>query len=53
MRLQVIQIRKKIIIINSIINSHVYIEILYNFLLQSIENGCSYDEVIFQNDNAF
>ena len=37
-------------IINSIINIHVYIEILDNFLIPTIENWFGNNEVIFQDD---
>ena len=39
-------------IINSIINAYVYIEILDNFLILSIENWFDDMEVIFQNNYA-
>ena len=39
------------VIITSTINSHVYVEILDNFLIPSIENGFG-EEAIFQDDNA-
>ena len=38
----------KIAIITSTINAHVYIEVLNNFLIPSIENWFSGDEVIFR-----
>ena len=37
--------------LTSIINAHLYIEILDNFLIQSAENWFG-DEVNFQDDNA-
>ena len=39
--------------ITSTINAHVYIEILDNFLIPSIENCFFEDEVNFQDDNAY
>ena len=36
-------------IITSTINAHVYIEILDNFLISSLENWFGDDEVIFQD----
>ena len=39
------------VVITSTINAHVYIEILDNFLIPSIENWFG-DEFIFQDDNA-
>ena len=38
-------------IIISTINTHMYINILDNFLIESIENWFGDDEVIFQDDN--
>ena len=40
------------VVITSAINAHLYIEILNNFLIPSIENWFSHDEVIFDNDKA-
>ena len=43
---------REMAIISSTIHTGAYIEILDNFLIPSIENRFSDDEVIFQEDNA-
>ena len=40
----------KLAIITTIINVHVHIEILYNFLIPSIENWFGEEKVIFQDN---
>ena len=44
--------QKEISIITSTINTHVYMEILDNFLIPSTENLFGNDEVIFRDNNA-